>query len=222
QRFADRVGHFEQNVAVARGAHEVPEVETLVERQRFEDERDAGWVKAVELVDELGLALLVHGGFGELGFAGRCAFSTLFADKPFDEPMLAQESRDADERILDACRRFGWTDVCVVGSVEHHRVQVGDLSRDRAAGILTLSPRAKLARYRRRIDFKGRRRPASVRGSSMCGPRDMPNRAVARTTADWVSSPRAAPPARRRAPPPKRRSSVAPRPRRQTRRCPIR
>ena len=49
QRLADRVGDLEQDLAVALGLDEVPDVEPLVERQRLEDVGDVGRVQPVEL-----------------------------------------------------------------------------------------------------------------------------------------------------------------------------
>ena len=66
QRFADRVGDLEQDVAVARGAHEVPDVEALVERQRFEHVGDVGGVQPVELALQLGRVLPCDRAVGEL------------------------------------------------------------------------------------------------------------------------------------------------------------
>jgi hypothetical protein len=57
QRFADRVGHLEQDVATARSAHEVPEAEPLVERQRVENECNVGRMQALE--PSTGAALLI-------------------------------------------------------------------------------------------------------------------------------------------------------------------
>src|SRR5206468_12859424 len=107
-------------------------------------EREVGRRQALEPVDQRRLALLVAGGFGELGLAGRRA-SALLAHQSLDEAVLAQQSRYADERILDARGRFGANNVGVGGGVEHQRVFVDDLVRTsgRAAGILTPSTSGK-------------------------------------------------------------------------------
>ena len=73
QRLADGVGDLEQDVAVARSADQIPDVEPLVERQRFEDVRDVGRMQPVELALQRRLALLVDGAFGQLGVALRTA-----------------------------------------------------------------------------------------------------------------------------------------------------
>ena len=73
QRLADRVGDLEQDVAVARGPHAIPDVHPLVERKRFEDVGDVGRMQPVELALQRGGALLVDRAFGELGVAPRPA-----------------------------------------------------------------------------------------------------------------------------------------------------
>ena len=107
QRLADRVGDLEQDVAVARGPHPVPDVEPLVGRKRLEDVGDVGRVQPVELALQRGGALLVDRAFGELGVGLGRRLLALLADQPFDQPMLAQEVRHASERVLHAVRRVG-------------------------------------------------------------------------------------------------------------------
>jgi hypothetical protein len=48
ERFAYRIGNFEQDFAVALGLDQVPDQQALVERQRFEDVGDVGRVHGVE------------------------------------------------------------------------------------------------------------------------------------------------------------------------------
>ena len=110
QRLADRIRDLDQDVAVAGRADEVPDVQPLVERQRLEDVRDVGRVQPVELALELRLVLLGDEALDELAatyvVAYRCVFE-LLVDEPFHQPVLAQQRRDLDERVLDALARLG-------------------------------------------------------------------------------------------------------------------
>jgi hypothetical protein len=118
KRLADRVGDLEQDVAVARGAHAVPDVEPLVERKRLEDVRDVRRMQPVELALQRRHAFLVHLAVGEQrrlrGLLAR-TFLALLAHEPLDQPMLAQKARHVRERILNALRRVGTGDDIGIG-----------------------------------------------------------------------------------------------------------
>ncbi len=49
ERLAHGIGDFEQDLAVALGFHEIPYDEPLIQRERFEDVSDIGWMQPIEL-----------------------------------------------------------------------------------------------------------------------------------------------------------------------------
>ena len=113
QRFADRVGNLEQDLAVARRAHQVPDVQALVERQRLEDVRDVGRVQAVELARQLRAILLGDEALDDLAAAGAGADRSvleLLVHQALDQPMLAQQRGNLGERVLHAFACFGALD----------------------------------------------------------------------------------------------------------------
>ncbi|MCY1523508.1 hypothetical protein D9M68_584080 [compost metagenome] len=59
QRLTDGVGYFEEDVAVALGLDQLPDGQTLVERQGFEDVGDVGRVQLIELALQLDQVLPV-------------------------------------------------------------------------------------------------------------------------------------------------------------------
>ena len=125
ERLADGVRDLEQDFAVARGAHEVPDVEPLVERQRLEDVRDVGGVQPVELLLQCRLALLVDGALGELGgFVARLA-CLLILYQALDQPVLAHQRGDVGERLLHARARLGQLGRLVVEEVGHRVRRAG-------------------------------------------------------------------------------------------------
>ncbi len=67
-------------------------------------------MQPVELALELRLVLLGDEALDELAatyvVAYRCVFE-LLVDEPFHQPVLAQQRRDLDERVLDALARLG-------------------------------------------------------------------------------------------------------------------
>jgi hypothetical protein len=54
ERFAHRVGHFNQDLAVAVRLDEIPDLQALFRRQRLEDVGDIGRMQGVELCAQLG------------------------------------------------------------------------------------------------------------------------------------------------------------------------
>ncbi|MOA08118.1 hypothetical protein D3C78_1278580 [compost metagenome] len=60
QRLAHRIGHFEQDVAVALGLDQLPDCQTLVERQGLEKVGNVGRVQVVELALQLAQVLPMH------------------------------------------------------------------------------------------------------------------------------------------------------------------
>jgi hypothetical protein len=110
ERLAHRLGDFEQDVAVATRAHEIPDVQPLLERERFEDVRNVGGVQPVELALELRLVLPGDEAFDDLAATLRVDYRRvleLLVDESFDQPVLAQQRGDLGERVLHAFPRFG-------------------------------------------------------------------------------------------------------------------
>ena len=103
------VGDLEQDLAVALGLDEVPDVEPLVERQRLEDVGDVGRMQPVELALQLRLVLPGDEALDELAAVRRPhrRVLELLVDEPFDEPVPAQQRRDLGERVLHALARLG-------------------------------------------------------------------------------------------------------------------
>ncbi|MNE28602.1 hypothetical protein D3C80_1220470 [compost metagenome] len=60
QGFAHRIGDFEEDVAVALGLDQLPDGQTVVERQGFENMGDVGGVEVIKLALQLGQILAVH------------------------------------------------------------------------------------------------------------------------------------------------------------------
>ena len=97
QRFAHRVGHFEQDFTVALGFDEIPDDQPLFERQCFEDVGDVGRMQLVELFPQLGDVLLLDEALDEL-----VARHFLAVDQALDELMLAQQLDDLFQAVLHA------------------------------------------------------------------------------------------------------------------------
>ena len=109
ERLADGLGDLEQDLAVAVGLDQVPDVEPLVERQRLEDVGDVRRMQAVEPSLELRLVLLGDEALDELAavLAGYRRMLELVVDEAFDEARLAQERGDLDHRVLNALAGLG-------------------------------------------------------------------------------------------------------------------
>ena len=86
QRFAHRVRHFEQNFAVASGAHLLPHQQPVFERQRFQNVSDVGRVQGIEPVFQLGQILLVHQIFDQL-----LTRTALLMDELFHQPHFVEQ-----------------------------------------------------------------------------------------------------------------------------------
>ena len=103
------VRDLEQDVAVAVGLDQVPDVEPLLERQRLEDVGDVGRMQPVEPALELCLVLPGDEALDEPAamLAGDRRVLELLVDKAFDQPRLAHERGDIDQRVLDALASLG-------------------------------------------------------------------------------------------------------------------
>ena len=107
QRFADGVGHLDQDLAVALGLDQVPDVQPLVERQRLEDVGDVGGMQPVQLALEQHAVLPGDERLDEIRAMRVRRMRGLLVDQPFYETVLAKERGDVGERILDAPGRLG-------------------------------------------------------------------------------------------------------------------
>ena len=85
ERLAHGLRHFEQDLAVALGAHQIPHLQTLGERQRLEDVGDIGRMHLVELAFELDQVLLVHERLDQV-----VARHGLAVDDVLHDPLLAR------------------------------------------------------------------------------------------------------------------------------------
>ena len=101
QRFANRIRHLKQNVAVHIGLDQMPNGQALVEWQLFEDGCDVCRMQGVELVLQLGDVLLVHQSFDKV-----VARHVLHVHQPLDELVLLQYCTHLRERLLDAVNAF--------------------------------------------------------------------------------------------------------------------
>ena len=128
QRLADGVGDLEQDLAVASCAHQVPDVQALVERQRLEDVRDVGRMQPVELARQLRAVLLGDEALDDLAAAGVVAYRRvleLLVHQALDQPMLAQQRRNLGERILHAFARLGALDFLGFDGLGHGLAAAG-------------------------------------------------------------------------------------------------
>ena len=183
QRFADRVGDLDQDLAVALGLDQVPDVQPLVERQRLEDVGDVGRMQRVELALQQRTVLPGDERLDQLGAVRLRRMRRLLVDEPFYEPVLPQERGDFGERILDALGRLG---------------PVGRLLVEVRADIVVACSRETRCMLRGRAHFTRRQGNSAegIRARMMPILRFSPGApGCARRSADSVPWPRAAPPA---------------------------
>ena len=98
---------LDEDLAVAIRLDEIPDVQPLVERQRFEHERDVGRVQPRERPLERGLVLPCDGALLELVARRVRRVLELRVNQSFDEPVLAHQRRDLGQRVLDVLARLG-------------------------------------------------------------------------------------------------------------------
>ncbi|VVO42291.1 hypothetical protein PS708_06035 [Pseudomonas fluorescens] len=97
QGFTDRVGYFEQDVAVAIGLDQLPEGQSIVQRQGFENVGDVGRVQVVELALQLNEVLPVNQVFDQV-----VVRAILAMRKVFDHTLALQQLDDLSQAILQA------------------------------------------------------------------------------------------------------------------------
>ncbi|MNF07143.1 hypothetical protein D3C80_2072590 [compost metagenome] len=78
QGLTDRVGHFKEDVAIALGANQLPNGQTVVERQGLENVGDVGGVQIVELALQLNQILAVDKIFHQVMVMTFLAMSQVF------------------------------------------------------------------------------------------------------------------------------------------------
>lgn len=101
QRFAHRVGDFQQDVAVALGLDQLPHHQPVFQRQGFQDIGHVGGVQLVELFLQGAQVLLVHQRFHQ-GMLGHI----LFVDEVFHQTVAMQQSQHLLEAALQTILRF--------------------------------------------------------------------------------------------------------------------
>ena len=99
QRLAHRIGHLDQDLAVALGLDEVPDHQPLVARQRLEDVCDVGRVQPIESGPQVGEVLRDRDLLDQHLPAGLEVLA-LLAGLLADQPVAAQQVLDVGERAL--------------------------------------------------------------------------------------------------------------------------
>ena len=101
QGFPDRVGHFEEDVAVALGLDQLPDGQALIERQGFEDVGDIRRVQLIELALQLRQVLTAHQIVDDLLIGG-----LLTMGQGFDQAMPVQQIDYLCQAVLQAVLGF--------------------------------------------------------------------------------------------------------------------
>ncbi|CAI8932239.1 AraC family transcriptional regulator [Pseudomonas marginalis] len=97
QGFTDRVGYFEQDIAVAVGLDQLPEGQSIIQGQGFENVGNVGGVQVVELALQLDEVLAVDQVFDEV------VIRTILAVREiFDHALALQQLDDLSQAILQA------------------------------------------------------------------------------------------------------------------------
>jgi hypothetical protein len=101
QRFADRVGHFQQDLAVVLGLDQVPDGQPLRQRQLLQHRGDVRRVQLVQLLLQLHQVLPVHQRLDQI-----VARHVLLVHQILDQPVLLQHGTHLLQRLLDAVGSF--------------------------------------------------------------------------------------------------------------------
>ncbi|MNZ78411.1 hypothetical protein D3C78_969800 [compost metagenome] len=101
QGFTNRVGYFEQDVAVAIGLDQLPERQTIVQRQGFKDVGDVGGVQVIELALQLDEVLPVDQVLDPVMMRAFLAVSQVFYNS-----LALQQLNHLSQAILQAFLRF--------------------------------------------------------------------------------------------------------------------
>ncbi|CAN1603580.1 conserved protein of unknown function [Pseudomonas mediterranea] len=101
QGFTNRVGHFEQDVTVAISLDQLPDRQTLFQRQGFKDVGDVGGVQVIELALQLDEVLPVDQVLDPVMMRTFLAMRQVLHD-----PLAMQQLNDLRETVLKAFLRF--------------------------------------------------------------------------------------------------------------------
>ncbi|CAI8710304.1 AraC family transcriptional regulator [Pseudomonas sp. IT-194MI4] len=101
QGFTNRIGYFEQNVAVAVGLDQLPDGQTIVQWQGFKDVGNVSGVQIIELALQLDEVLPVNQVLDPVVMRTFLAMSQVF-----DHPLALQQLNDLSKAVLQAFLRF--------------------------------------------------------------------------------------------------------------------
>ncbi|MNP17988.1 hypothetical protein D3C76_1104410 [compost metagenome] len=101
QRLPHGVGHFQQDVAIAIRAHQLPDRQAVFQGQGFEDVGDVGGVQVIELALQLDEVLAVDQVFHQVVVG---AFLTV--GQVFDHALALQQFDHLGQAVLQAFLRF--------------------------------------------------------------------------------------------------------------------
>src|SRR5450830_1211940 len=101
QGFTDGVGYFEQDVAVAVGLDQLPEGQSIIQRQGFKDISDAGGVQVIELALQLDEVLPMNQVFDAV-----VVRTFLAVREVFDQTLALQQLDNLSQTILQAILCF--------------------------------------------------------------------------------------------------------------------
>ncbi|CAI8875858.1 hypothetical protein EMIT051CA3_30374 [Pseudomonas chlororaphis] len=101
QGFTYGIGYFEQDVAVALGLDQLPDGQTLVERQGFKDVGNVGGVQIIEFALQLDEVLPMDQVLDPI-----LMMTFLTMSQVFDHPLALQQLNDLSEAILQAVLCF--------------------------------------------------------------------------------------------------------------------
>ncbi len=99
QRFTHRIRHFQQNLAVALGLDQLPDRQTLLQRQRLQHIGYVGRMQLIELALQLDQVLLMHQMLDQL-----LVLSILLVHQILDQAVALQQLLHLLETILQAFR----------------------------------------------------------------------------------------------------------------------
>ncbi|MNP14465.1 hypothetical protein D3C76_1067900 [compost metagenome] len=101
QGFTNRIGYFEQDVAVAISLDQLPQRQTIIQRQGFKNIGDVGGVQVIELALQLDQILPVNQVFDAILIRTFLAMSQVF-----NHSLTLQQLNDLSQAVLQAFLRF--------------------------------------------------------------------------------------------------------------------
>ncbi|CAI8922737.1 hypothetical protein EMIT0P218_410014 [Pseudomonas sp. IT-P218] len=101
QGFTNRIGYFEQDVAVAISLDQLPKRQAVIQRQGFENIGDVGGVQVIELALQLDQILPVNQVFDAILIRTFLAMSQVF-----NHSLTLQQLNDLSQAVLQAFLRF--------------------------------------------------------------------------------------------------------------------